>query len=76
MSTPGNQNAAKDDPRETWLQVRCLKTEKGAWIKHANREAQKKRQHDERGVLSGWVRDTLNQAAGHPPPPANEPPAK
>ena len=56
-----------DPTRESFLHIRCERGEKGRWIRKANQVAQAKRQKDERGVLAGWVRDTLNEASADPP---------
>lgn len=48
----GNRNAAKENPRDSLLAVRCLSSEKAAWVRAAKP-----------GKLADWLRSTLNKAA-------------
>ena len=54
----GNQYAVKapEDKRTSFLHIRVLSEDKGAWVRAARP-----------GKLSAWVTDALNKAAAMPP---------
>jgi hypothetical protein len=48
----GNQNAAKENPLNSTLHIRCRGAEKACWVRAARGKP-----------LPIWVRDTLNRSA-------------